>query len=521
MKINEPITQKEIPIPEGQVLISTTDLKGQITSVNDEFAAISGFSREELIGQNHNIVRHPDMPAQAFDDLWKSLKKNSPWIGVVKNRAKNGDHYWVKAYVAPTIINDELIGYQSVRTKASQQEIQRATDIYKKIKTGKTRRFRPPTIQQKLYAMILSGAGTVSAGYALSLSQNNSVYTIAGLVLGILISYLISRTIVKPFNNAGDKARALINNPLSQEIITGRVGIFGSILLAMELQDAKLNTFIHRASNTSNQLDRTTAETSASFEQTMQSIHRQKNEIEMVAAAINQMTSSIEEVTNNTGEAAESAKNAKNEVQRINFEISETIGIITSLEKDMSESTEVIQRLAQNSQDIGAVLDVIQGIAEQTNLLALNAAIEAARAGEAGRGFAVVADEVRTLATRTADSTLEIEKIINQIQGAAQEAVSAMDIAKKRAEQSFEHVENSAEAIAGVSHSVDNIEGMSTEIARAADQQNDVSQDINRSIQDISENVATTVATVESTVNRARIFSELSDELQTLINQSK
>lgn len=521
MKINEPVTNNNIPIPEGRVLISTTDLKGITTSANEEFIHISGFTKEEIIGSSHNIVRHPDMPPAAFQDLWATLKKNEPWLGIVKNRAKNGDHYWVKAYVAPTVVNGELTGYQSVRIQASADEIKRAETFYKRINVGKSRLVTPLSFAQKLYALMGTGAGFAATGYGLSLYLNNPLYTGIGITIGATASFIISRSITNPINDASAKARALIDNPLSQEIITGRVSKFGSILLAIELQEAKLRTFIHRADLTSSKLDKTATETHNSFNQTMASINQQKTEIDMVATAINEMTSSTEEVSNNTTAASESAKNARGEVEKVNSGITTTIGIISALEQDMSSSVDVIHRLANNSQDIGAVLDVIQGIAEQTNLLALNAAIEAARAGEAGRGFAVVADEVRTLATRTADSTQEIDKIINQIQAAAKDAVTVMDTAQSRAEESVTHVKESAEGISAITSSIRNIENMNAQIALASTQQSEVSQDINRSIHEISENVSATVTAAESTVVRTNLFSELSKDLQTLVNQGK
>ena len=139
MKINLPVTQKEIPLTDDCVILSTTDVKGQITYVNDDFIKYSGFEKEELIGKSHNVVRHPDMPPVAFENLWSTLKSNKPWMGIIKNRCKNGDHYWVDAIVTPIVKNGEITEFQSIRTKASIADIKRAEKFYKNIVTRKIR----------------------------------------------------------------------------------------------------------------------------------------------------------------------------------------------------------------------------------------------------------------------------------------------------------------------------------------------------------------------------------------------
>ncbi|NNJ91110.1 MAG: PAS domain-containing protein, partial [Gammaproteobacteria bacterium] len=137
MKINEPVTQNEIPYPEGKILVSRTNLKGAITYANRDFIEISGFTEQELIGQNHNMVRHPDMPSETFQDLWDSIKDGKTWVGLVKNRAKNGDFYWVKANITPIMRNGQVVEYMSVRTKAEPHEIQEAEKLYQQINMGK------------------------------------------------------------------------------------------------------------------------------------------------------------------------------------------------------------------------------------------------------------------------------------------------------------------------------------------------------------------------------------------------
>ena len=136
MKTNLPVTQTEARIPKGRYIVSRTDLKGITTYVNDTFVTVSGFSREELIGKNHNVVRHPDMLPGAFEWLWETIKQGRPWRGFVKNRCKNGDHYWVNALIVPVMKNDQVIGYMSVRTEATRQEIAAAEAFYARLKDG-------------------------------------------------------------------------------------------------------------------------------------------------------------------------------------------------------------------------------------------------------------------------------------------------------------------------------------------------------------------------------------------------
>ena len=158
MKINLPVTDVERAVPAGKRLISLTDQKGIITEANDEFVAVSGFSQDELIHKSHNLVRHPDMPPAAFADLWGTLKAGKPWMGIVKNRCKNGDYYWVDAYVAPVFENESVVGYQSVRVTPAKSHVKRAGDIYHRLKRNKRSFPFPfaPTVRQKSFAALMT-----------------------------------------------------------------------------------------------------------------------------------------------------------------------------------------------------------------------------------------------------------------------------------------------------------------------------------------------------------------------------
>ena len=137
MKKNYPVTQKEVPVSASANILSTTDTKGRITYVNQDFLEISGFEEEELIGKAHNVVRHPDMPPAAFEDLWRTIQSGRSWMGIVKNRCKNGDHYWVNAYVTPVFKDGQIVEYQSVRSQATREQIARAEKLYAALNAGK------------------------------------------------------------------------------------------------------------------------------------------------------------------------------------------------------------------------------------------------------------------------------------------------------------------------------------------------------------------------------------------------
>ena len=521
MKKNFPITGKELSYPDDANILSTTNLKGAITYINDDFIEISGFTEEELLNKNHNMVRHPEMPPAAFEDLWRTIKSGHSWMGLVKNRCKNGDHYWVDAYVTPIIRNGEVQEFQSVRVKPDREHIDRAEKLYKKLMDGKSpfsSRLPSLNLNAKLgLGLIL--ALFVALAIPLIAGQMSMTMAITSFVTGLVLSSVMIFITTRPLVFAISKARSLYNNKIAQWIYTGRNDDAGQLLLAMKMLDTGTGGIVGRINNSSEQLKAQAENLMASIELNNQGIKQQYSETDQVAMAVNQMAASIQEVAENTRQTAEAAHEASEETVRGKHVANETTNAIQTLAGEVQKAADVINQLEQDSNSISSVVDVIRGIAEQTNLLALNAAIEAARAGEQGRGFAVVADEVRTLASRTQESTAEIQSMIEKLQDAARLAVQVMDDSRDQVDRSVQQATNAATSLDAITNAVQTINDMSTQIATAVNQQSGVSEEINRSITTIRDVAQLTVDGTVQSEESCNAMNNLAASLQELAAQ--
>ncbi|PAU86560.1 chemotaxis protein [Pseudomonas sp. WN033] len=510
MRNNQPVTQRERTFSDSQRLISTTDLKGIITYCNDAFVDISGFTREELIGSPHNLVRHPDVPAAVFEHMWKDLKAGRSWMGIVKNRSKNGDHYWVNAFVTPIWEKGQVAGFESVRVKTTAGQVSRAEALYSRLNKGQ--KAIPTdwagTTSQVLPVTALGALGAV-AGFALG-----GWGIVLAAALGVPAAFALKALHEQRLQRILQAADNSISDPLLAQMYTPYGGTLGQLEMALHSQQARLRTCLTRLLDSAEQLRLQAGEASHLAGESHKGLSRQRQETDLVATAINEMAAATQEVSGNVQRAAEATRDANELANHGKVVASKTRDAIELLSESVNSAASVSAQLASDAKEIGTVVDVIKGIAEQTNLLALNAAIEAARAGEQGRGFAVVADEVRALASRTADSTEQIHGLIANLQQAAQRAVDTMRAGNEQAEVGVAQVIEADEALDGIRAAIERINDMANQIASAAEEQSAVAEEINR-------NVVNIATLSDTTADQAQRSASLSQELAgTAANQA-
>ncbi|MCW8934928.1 MAG: methyl-accepting chemotaxis protein [Gammaproteobacteria bacterium] len=520
MKINQPVTNHEINFPESYNILSTTDLKGSITYCNQDFVEISGFSLDELEGRNHNIVRHPDMPPAAFEDLWSSVKNDHPWMGMVKNRCKDGSFYWVDAYVTPIKENGTVNEYQSVRTKPDREVIKRAESTYQLLMQGKLPfRLRLPNINTGV-KLSLGFSVAVVPPLALLIATNGvslSTLLICGLSLIGAMSTIFS--VSKRIAQVAQVSRKVIRNPLMQWIYTHSTDDVGEIELAIKMQSSELRAVVGRVSDSSLSLKESVDDLSSTIEKTNIRIHDQQVQTDLVATAMNEMSSTVQEVARNAAYASESTLEAQQAAQAGQQVVNNTISSISEVASSVDQASEVINKLNDNAGNITSIVEVIRGIADQTNLLALNAAIEAARAGEQGRGFAVVADEVRSLAQRTQTSTQEIQEMVENLQAGSDQAVKMMQEGREKSEVCVQHATDAGEMLNNITQAVSIVSDVNIQIATAAEEQSAVADEINMNVVNINEAAQGTASDAARTSEISQKLSEEAQRQQQLVTQ--
>jgi len=698
MKNNQPVSGQEYQIRNDAAFITHTDAKGRITRANDEFVEASGFTREELVGQSHNIVRHPDMPVEAFRDLWATLKRGRPWTGLVKNRRKNGDHYWVRANVSPA---DD--GYTSVRAKPSREEVDAAETLYRAMRgnagikleggyvvpTGlaglRRRLFGRMRIAQRLWLMV--GVSTLLFVLAVVIGLQGlggaraslkSVYEDSALMLhelsefSILIKDNYAEILLGFQHDPTNQVHVLHDHPISLHIdaVKNRRGELDAIwnvfisrpmpddektlatefaekrkawtekleialaaLGANDFSPAVMEAFlkggheeaqaaekamsklmdyqVEQAKHSFEAAERTYSndlmifglltviglfgvlaqaiftighikraldgackaadsiasgdltkplpppgedeigelmakigvmrntlhELIASITQNMKGLNQSAGELagsakssarttEMQAEAASSMAASVEQLSVSIDQVEEHAGEARSVTQAASVQSSEGGRIIHDAAAEMKHIAEAvnstagtIKELEGYSDQISSIVQVIKDIADQTNLLALNAAIEAARAGEQGRGFAVVADEVRKLAERTGNSTQEIGAMIGKIQQGTQRAVQEMEAGVRRVGDGVDLAHKAGDSVTGIRDSAQRTTQAVDDITLALKEQAVAARDIAQKVERIAQGSEENSAAVAQTAVSAQRLEQLAGELNKLASR--
>ncbi len=521
MKTNLPITNVETLLPEGEFIYSATDLKGVIVEANEAFAAVSNYTREEMIGQSHNMVRHPDIPPEAFFDMWRDLKAGRPWRGIVKNRRKDGGFYWVVANVSPVRENGQVVGYQSVRSRPTREEIAAADGAYKRIKDGDTSsqirhgrviRRRPEWLSNLLSVrsqMILAGlTALVPAIEALSdhlggpTFPNTISIAVASLTilysLYFLLHYVPQTT--RDLNVTSDWLECVLSSgDLKQRLNLERRDVIGGIARKADKFTSSVQATIQGIADIARQVSLATTDVHSSMRVSHDSAVKQSEATSSAAAAIEEVTVSISEVATHARTTEETATHT-GKVSRQGAVVTQNASQkIESLADTVRQAAEQVESLGQRSEEIGRVTGVIKEIADQTNLLALNAAIEAARAGEAGRGFAVVADEVRKLAERTTRATREIAEMTQTIHDETQKAVAGMRSGAQQVADGVQLVNETEETLREINHEMGKTTEMVGEISHASNEQQAAMTELAQNVERVSNMTEQNVTVIEQT----------------------
>ncbi|MEH6434788.1 methyl-accepting chemotaxis protein [Massilia sp. DD77] len=455
MRNNQPVTGIEYVMKEGQSIVSKTDTKGRITYVNPSFIEVSGFAESELLGKAHNVVRHPDMPPQAFADLWQTLQAGEPWTGMVKNRRKNGDFYWVVANVVPVKEDGKLTGYMSVRTAPTREQVRAAEELYRKMRAGEAPdlvivrgravrggwRLRLAALRElpltRRLGLMMSAQAALMAGLgATSGSTPWQVLAALGTAATLAAWADLHRSIARPLGEATSAVYALAGGDLATVVEAGGSGEIGRLQLALRQLNINLKAIVGDVRRNVGSIEHATRAIAAGNSDLAGRTEAQAASLEQTAGSLGQIAAAAGHNTDNAARADALVVGASAVAGRGGDavgRVGDTMGLIS-----------------QSSARIADIIGLIDGIAFQTNILALNAAVEAARAGEQGRGFAVVAGEVRSLAQRSAAAAKEIKALIE----ASTRQVEQGDALVGDAGQTMREVVASVREAAGIMHAI-------------------------------------------------------------------
>jgi aerotaxis receptor len=545
MRTDVYVTSVETVLPENAFIYSQTDLKGKITEANEVFAQISGYTVEELIGKPHNIVRHPDMPREAFADLWKSLKAGRPWQGVVKNRRSDGGFYWVLANVSPVREAGRVVGYQSLRQRPSREQIRAAEAAYRRIREGdrslRVEEGRAVKVQARWIQYILNPStqfawssylalAAAIPGFVLVFSAGKHAVAapiaLAAFVLSALGALFVRLATLPRLQRDLEGIEqymesVLSSGDLTQSFVLNQRGRSGNVARKFALMISWVHSTIECISDAVVKVEDAASEVLKGIQEIDQAANSQNSATSSVASAATELGVTISEM-------AENLKVTENAVTDSGRRATDGAGLsarasttIQKLASAITAASTEVQTLGKSSAEVGQIAKVIREIADQTNLLALNASIEAARAGEAGRGFAVVASEVRRLADRTMQATGDIDALIGNIQGDSDRAIAGMHAGAAEVAKSVNMVRESEDVLNGINGLMGDAVRKVSEISVSSSQQTEAMNDISAHINHVAAMTEQSVTIVKRTTNLMEFLGPMIARVHKAVAQYK
>ncbi|TGL78509.1 methyl-accepting chemotaxis protein [Leptospira yasudae] len=474
MRKNLPITNKELEIPITAVLISRTDTKGRISYVSQDFAEISGFSEKEMLGEPHNLIRHPDVPSEVYREMWETIENGNPWSGVVKNRAKSGDHYWVDATITPVMNEGVVSGYMSVRKKATRKQIAKAEVLFKQLNQTNSFSLKVKTTFQSLYKR-LGLAGKIFT-YALlvfvPLLFANIEWIQSGMLLlpliGILCGTLGVVFLIGTILGYRKEIREIV--AIQKDIVSGNflleiparkqnseiAEIYSSLrvlvisvwgLLVQIKENFEKNQELYQyLSQSTEQFQSKTHTQAASVEETASASQELSSTMDEIVKSIHLQSSGLNAINEGIGKVNESIQKVSKSMDDLSFQTSSVKQKASQSEETFGRAILAMDEIKEYSNGISKIISIITSISEKTNLLALNASIESARAGEAGKGFSVVAEEISKLADQTRNSIKDIVSLIGN-------TTKAVDFGAEKFQESLSIVKELTDYIGEVNSS--------------------------------------------------------------------